>query len=420
MVGVVEPGQRVEAGEGVVAAIRVEHDRHDPRRERAHRVRPRAASSAEAVSTRSTAVWVRSHAISSSMPASKVTVGAKPSSRRALPMSAKQNRMSPARYCWLICGRDVHAELADEGLGHVQHADAPPGAEVDRLVVGGVGLERQQQALHDVLDVDEVAALAAVLEDHRRLAVQQPAAEDGGHAGVGVGQRLARPVDVEEAEGDGGDAVGPAHRQAHLLLVALRHRVDRGRAQRLLLVGRQRRQPVDERIEAVPVALLQRALAAQHRVDHLAAGRAVGALAVNRHRRGDDQLARPVPPVGEDLEQVRRAHRVGVHVLGDLVHGLADADLGRQVIDDLAAGQRVFPDLGIADVAAPGVDPGRHPRGPGRVGAVHLWHQRVEDADVVSPRNQRIDQMRPDEPRPARDQNPHARPPPADVTHQLT
>ena len=208
-------------------------------------------------------------AISSSMPASKVTVGSKPSNRRALPMSAKQKRMSPARYWLLTCGVDVDAELPDERLGDVEHADAAAGAEVDRLVVGGVGVERQQQALHDVLDVDEVAALPAVLEDHRRLAVQQPAAEDRRHAGVGVGQRLARAVDVEEAERDRRDAVGPAHRQAHLLLVALRDGVDRGRPQRLLLVGRQRRQQVDVRVEAVPVALLQRAVGAQHRVDDL-------------------------------------------------------------------------------------------------------------------------------------------------------
>ena len=39
---------------------------------------------------------------------------------------------------------------------------------------------------------------------------------------------------------------------------------------------------------------------------------------------------------------------------------------------------------------------------------MHLRHQRVEDAHVVSARDQRIDQMRSDEPRPARDQNPHA------------
>jgi hypothetical protein len=39
----------------------------------------------------------------------------------------------------------------------------------------------------------------AVLEDHRRTAVEQPRGEDRGDAGVGVGQRLTRAVDVEEA-----------------------------------------------------------------------------------------------------------------------------------------------------------------------------------------------------------------------------
>ena len=48
----------------------------------------------------------------------------------------------------------------------------------------------------------------------RALAVEQPAREDRRDAGVGVGERLARPVDVEEAQCDAANPVGAAEDQA--------------------------------------------------------------------------------------------------------------------------------------------------------------------------------------------------------------
>src|SRR5262245_24205951 len=70
-------------------------------------------------------------------------------------------------------------------------------ADVDRLVICAVGFERQQVCLNDVADVNEIARLFAVFEDHRLLVVQQPRREDGADARVRIRQRLARPVDVE-------------------------------------------------------------------------------------------------------------------------------------------------------------------------------------------------------------------------------
>ena len=116
------------------------------------------------------------------------------------------------------------------------------GAEVDGMAGRRLGLERQQDPAHDVAHVDEVARLLAVLEDHRRAAVEQARGEDRGHAGVGVGQRLPRAVDVEEAQRHRRDAVGGAGDQAQLLVVALGDRVDRGRDQRLVLARANRRQ----------------------------------------------------------------------------------------------------------------------------------------------------------------------------------
>ena len=49
-------------------------------------------------------------------------------------------------------------------------------------------------------DVDEVAPLLPVLEHHRPLAVGDARGEDRQHAGVGVRQRLARPVGVPQPQ----------------------------------------------------------------------------------------------------------------------------------------------------------------------------------------------------------------------------
>ena len=61
-------------------------------------------------------------------------------------------------------------------------------------------LQRQHERLGGVLHVDEVAPLAAVLEHQGRPVVQQARREDGEHAGVGVRERLAGAVDVEQAQ----------------------------------------------------------------------------------------------------------------------------------------------------------------------------------------------------------------------------
>ena len=59
-------------------------------------------------------------------------------------------------------------------------------------------------------------------------------------ARVRVRERLPLAVDVEEAQGDRGNAVSRAHGEEHLLVVALVDRVDRRRAQRLRLRRRLR------------------------------------------------------------------------------------------------------------------------------------------------------------------------------------
>src|SRR5205823_4491685 len=73
----------------------------------------------------------------------------------------------------------VGAHLAYERPGHVENADRGAGADIDRLVVGPVGLQRQHVGAGDVTGVDEVAQLPAVLVDRRWVAGQDARAEDG-------------------------------------------------------------------------------------------------------------------------------------------------------------------------------------------------------------------------------------------------
>jgi hypothetical protein len=77
-------------------------------------------------------------------------------------------------------------------------------ADVEHLA-GGLGrLQRQPAGARDVVHADEVALLQPVLEDRRRVVVQEPGREDRQHAGIGIRQRLPRTVGIEEAQRHGG------------------------------------------------------------------------------------------------------------------------------------------------------------------------------------------------------------------------
>ena len=158
------------------------------------RVRPRAASARVASSTRSTASWSVSHSSSAAHPVlAASSVASKSSSSRARCGSATQWRMSPARYWPLRIGSTSACRPAASVSRDLQHGARAPGAEVDRVPGRLFGLEREPDRAHDVADVDEVARLAPVLEDHRRAAVEQPRGEDRRDARVGVRQRLPGP-----------------------------------------------------------------------------------------------------------------------------------------------------------------------------------------------------------------------------------
>ena len=68
---------------------------------------------------------------------------------------------------------DIHTELAREHLGDAQHRRRVACSEVDGAEIASARLESSLDAGRDVCDVHEVTALAAVLEDDGRPAVQE-------------------------------------------------------------------------------------------------------------------------------------------------------------------------------------------------------------------------------------------------------
>ena len=83
----------------------------------------------------------------------------------------------------------LELEPRGERLRDLQHRAGAPSAEVDRVPGGALGLQRAHDPAHDVADMGEVARLLAILEDHRRVAVEQAGGEDRRDARL-----LHRPV----------------------------------------------------------------------------------------------------------------------------------------------------------------------------------------------------------------------------------
>ena len=142
--------------------------------------------------------------------------------------------MSPARYWPLEDRLDLDLQPGGQRAGDLETVARTPGAEVDR-VPGRRARTRARSTIPRTMSLTWMKSrdCAAVLEDDRGPAVEQPRGEDRRHAGVRVGERLAGAVGVEEAQRHRGDAVGGPGDQGQLLVVALGDGVDRGGDQRL-------------------------------------------------------------------------------------------------------------------------------------------------------------------------------------------
>src|ERR1700730_5462942 len=102
----------------------------------------------------------------------------------------------------------------------------------------------------------------------------------------------------------------------------------------------------------------------------------------------------------EGSEQQARAQGVGVHGAADLVHRLADSDLGRLMEDRVDAVDGTRHEVGVGDVALQELDAvGKVPRA---ARMVDLGNEAVDDAHVVTSLEECLGEMRPDDPGPPR------------------
>ena len=273
-----------------------------------------------------------------------------------------------------------------------------------------VARQREHTAASDVADVDEVARLPSVLEDDRRPVVEQPGCEDRGDTRVRIGKRLAFAVHIEEAKRHGRNAVRGAHCERHLLVVAFSDRVDRGRPQWLRFgrgLGFERSAVVREELPLARGELRLRPKPGREaRLPRLRVS--VLPLAVDRHRRGDQQLLDRVAPFEDLLEENRGADCVDRGVPLDLVHRLPDADGGREVNDGVDACQRATDGVAISDVRGDELHLRVEIVRP-LFTRMNLRVEGVERANGMSATQQRVREVRPDEPRTASDKNVHGR-----------
>ena len=279
--------------------------------------------------------------------------------------------------------------------GHVVAAQRPvsQAATVSQPSRQPAGNRRQGQQVGPghVADVDEVAALAAVLEHPRRHAVLQAGAEDRGHARVGGVARHPRAVHVVVAQPDR-DAAGqprPAGRQ--VLLRHLARGVGVARIQRRLLADRRS----TKRRPAHGAARLEKPRGQVTRVPgqgpHPAMRSAVvGALAVHDHRGGEDQPPDAVP--AHRLEQHRGAGDVDVRVHGQVGQVDAEPDHGGLVAHRVHPGQRLVHRRRVAHVALDQIAGDVR-----RPAVVHGRGERIQAADLVARLPHGLGDVRPDE-----------------------
>src|SRR4030088_257687 len=100
-------------------------------------------------------------------------------------------------------------------------------SHVDDLSYRGIRHHGTRARSDHVVDAYEIAALRAVLEHQWRLLVEETRGKDRQHTRVRVRERLPGPVDIEETQSHGWDAVRATEDQTHTLLVVFRERVHR-------------------------------------------------------------------------------------------------------------------------------------------------------------------------------------------------
>src|ERR1051326_436723 len=88
--------------------------------------------------------------------------------------------------------RDASRDLA--------HRERLTGADVVHIASSSLDLQGETAGARDVVYAHEIAALLAVLENRGGMLVEKTRGEDRQHTSIWIGERLTRPVDIEEAQ----------------------------------------------------------------------------------------------------------------------------------------------------------------------------------------------------------------------------
>jgi hypothetical protein len=305
----------------------------------------------------------------------------------------------------------LDVEAVGEKASDLGDRDRPPGSHVDRLPDRSLRLQRQKNCIDDVAAMDEIPRLSPVLEDHRRPTVQQAGGKDRSDARVRVRQGLPGPVDVEEAQRDGGNPVRGTRDQAELLVIAFRDRVDGRRYERFGF--RRRNGPklcAARRAKELPAAGGQLRVRPGGGSLRAMIFTRVRTFTVDRHRGGHDEPPWAIVSPNKPLQEQRGGHRVCLDIAGDLIHRLTDPDSRGEMNDTVHPFERLVDDRAVAH--APAQEPNAFEwRVRDRV--VDLLLETVEHDDVVPRSDQPLDEMGADEPCPSGHENTHGQDIPA-------
>src|SRR5690349_22028285 len=293
-------------------------------------------------------------------------------------------------------GRNGHAEFGREHAGDVRDGDRLAGTHVQCHAVGLFAVHGQQVRLDDVVNAYEIALLTTVFEYQRCAAIEQTRGEDSRYAGIRIGKRLAWTVDIEVTHRHDRQPIRAAEQQNHLFLVLFGERVDGAALQRLGFVswnGQQLAPAVGT--QRLPL-FLQELLLRTNRRRHLTAlGADVATLAIDRHRRSDNQLVELELGIEEHLQEVRGTLGIHRHVMSDFVHRLAHTHGGSQVENDIHIADGIAQALDIPHVATDELNVAG--KVIGATAGVNLRREAVVHANRIAPMQQGVDNMRSDE-----------------------
>ncbi len=257
----------------------------------------------------------------SARPVARSIWARQPSTRSAAEQSAVMCRTSPRRYSPVTTGagppklRLNSAAISPDGH-HPRCADVQR-----RQPYREPGVKRRGHRSSHIRYVDEVAALATVLEDARSLTTQQAVGEDRRHSGVRSVSRHPRAIDVVEAQGGDGAAGLPAPDRRQLLPVCFRCRIDVARIERRRLryqFGSQL--STADRAQGIEAPSIKIVPTAWWRANGAVFRTAVAALTVDDHRGGVHE------PRDACFSCHAECHRRAVIVVQRVIVDVEDAD----------------------------------------------------------------------------------------------